>query len=287
MIYLILSILFSTLIFLTFKISERFKFSLVKLIVINYIVAASLGYTFYSGTYSPGSIVSASWFSFASLLGFLFIIFFFLIGKSIQIAGIAVTTIASKMSVAIPILFSILYFSEETNFLKITGLIAAFFALLLCIYKPEKKTMVPARLFLPVLIFIGTGIADSLIKYNQHQHVKNNEALLFSSTVFAVALVPGLLYSFIFERKFAGYANIPTLLGGIVLGVSNFGSLFFLMKTLEKSTFDSSVVFGINNLCIVALSVITGYFIFSEKMNRINWTGVVLAILAIVLLTGF
>lgn len=287
MIYLIFSILSSTLIFLTFKMTERFRFSLVKLIVINYIVAALLGYAFYPGPYSPESIVSANWFPFASLIGVLFIIFFFLIGKSIQIVGIAVTTIASKMSVAVPILFSILYFSEETNFMKTTGLAAAFFALLLCIYKPEKKMMTPTRLFLPFLIFIGTGIADSLIKYNQHLHVKNDEALLFSSTVFAVALVLGLLYSFIFERKFAEYANFPTILGGIVLGASNFGSLYFLMQTLEKSNLDSSIVFGINNLCIVAFSVLIGYFIFSEKMNRINWTGVVLAILAIALLTSF
>ncbi|HCR90538.1 MAG TPA: hypothetical protein DIW50_08800 [Prolixibacteraceae bacterium] len=287
MIYLILSILSSTLIFLTFKVSERFKFSLIKLIVINYITAVTLGFTLYPEPFSISATISEPWFPFAIMIGVLFIIFFFLIGKSTQIAGIAVTTIAGKMSVVFPILFSIIYFSEEIRFIKITGLIAAFLALFLCTYKPGAYSLKSARLFLPVLIFTGTGIVDSMIKYNQHLHVKSDAALLFSSTVFAIALILGLMYSFVFERKYAEYANFPMLTGGIVLGASNFCSLYFLMQALEKSHLDSSIVFGINNLCIVGLSVILGYFIFSEKMNRVNLLGVILAILSIALLTRF
>ncbi len=287
MIYLILSILSSTLIFLTFKVSERFKFNLVKLIVINYITAVSLGFLLFQEPFRPGVIIAEPWFPFAAIIGTFFLFFFFLIGKSTQIAGIAVTTIAGKMSVAFPILFSIIYFSEEVRFLKITGLIAAFFALFFCIYKPGKNSLTSARLFLPVLIFVGTGIVDSMIKYTQQVHTENNESLLFSASVFTVSLILGLGYSLIFERKFNEYANFYLLLGGIVLGASNFCSLYFLMQALEESQLDSSIVFGINNLCIVGLSVVIGYFIFSEKMNRVNLLGIILAILSIVLLTRF
>lgn len=287
MIYLILSILSSTLIFTTFKISESYKFSLVKLIVINYITASLLGFSFYSEPFNSQNVYASSWFPFAIIIGVLFVLFFFMIGKSTQLSGVGVTTIASKMSMAIPILYSLIFFSEELTIIKLTGLVAAFLSVFLCIYKPGQNSIFSLKLFLPILIFFGTGLADSLIKYTQHFLVKNDIALLFSSTVFSVALVFGLLYSLVFERKFKEYLSIRLLVGGMVLGASNFGSLFFLMQSLEKTRIESSIIFGINNLSIVGLSVIIGYFIFSEKMNRINLIGIALAVLSIIILTKF
>ena len=102
---------------------------------------------------------------------------------------------------AFPILFSILFFSEGLNILKVLGLIAAFVSVFLCIYKPEATSPFNAKLFLPFVIFIGTGVVDSLIKYTQHYFVKNDTALLFSSTVFMVALILGLIYNLFFERN--------------------------------------------------------------------------------------
>lgn len=287
MIYLILSILSSTLIFLTFKISERYKLSLVKLIVVNYITASVLGFSFFPESFSIRYIYSSAWFPFAVAIGILFIIFFFMIGKSTQLSGVGVTTIASKMSMAIPILYSLIFFSEEMNVIKITGLVAAFISVFLCIYKPGQNSVFNLKLILPVIIFFGTGIADSLIKYTQHFLVKNDIALLFASTVFSVALVFGLLYSLIFERRFKEYLSTQLLGGGMVLGAANFGSLYFLMQSLEKTSIESSIIFGVNNLSIVGLSVIIGFFIFSEKMNRINLVGITLAVLSIIILTRF
>lgn len=285
--YLILSILFSTLIFVTFKLSERFKTSLVKLIVVNYVAASTLGVLFYPSALDIKSIIMAPWIPFAIIIGVLFIFFFFLIGKSTQLAGIGVTTIAGKMSMAFPILFSILFFSEGLNILKVLGLIAAFVSVFLCIYKPDATSPFNAKLFLPFVIFIGTGVVDSLIKYTQHYFVKNDTALLFSSTVFMVALILGLFYNLFFERNIIEYTKAPLLLGGTVLGVANFGSLYFLMQALENSQLDSSIVFGINNLSIVGISVIIGLIVFSEKINRINLFGIILALLSIVILTQF
>ena len=287
MVYLILSILSSTLIFLTFKISERYNLSLVKLIVVNYITASALGFSFYPGEFSVHSIYTSSWIPFAILIGVLFVLFFFMIGKSTQLSGVGVTTIASKMSMAIPILYSLIFFSEELNIVKLTGLVAAFFSVFLCIYKPGQNSIFNLKLILPIIIFFGTGFADSLIKYTQHFLVKNDITLLFSSTVFSVALVFGLLYSLVFERKFNEYIRIHLLVGGMVLGAANFGSLYFLMQSLEKTSIESSIIFGVNNLSIVGLSVIIGFFVFSEKLNRINLIGIILAILSIIILTRF
>jgi len=285
MAYLILSILSSTLIFITFKLSERFHSSLVKLIVINYVTASILGFSFYRDPIDVSFICSAPWFSFAVIIGFLFALFFFLIGKSTQLAGISITTIASKMSVAIPVLFSVLFFAEGISILKSTGLIAAFLSVFLCSYKPGKKNT-KIKFILPLVIFTGTGISDSLIKYAQQMWVKNDTVLLFSATVFTVAFLAGIIYSLVHEQKINDYADIRLLSGGVLLGMFNFGSLYFFIQALEKSRLDSSVVFGLNNVSIVGLSVLCGYFVFSEKINRINLLGIMLAFASIFILTN-
>jgi EamA domain-containing membrane protein RarD len=70
----------------------------------------------------------------------------------------------------------------------------------------------------------------------------------------------------------------------------NFGSIFFLVRALNYSSaagkgMDSSVIFGANNISIVALSVLVGLLIFKEKLKFVNWIGVVLSALALLLFT--
>ncbi len=79
------------------------------------------------------------------------------------------------------------------------------------------------------------------------------------------------------------------MLLGALLGAVNFGSIYFLVKTLnythpQHGTIDSSVVFEINNIGIVALSVILGMLIFQEKLSRINVAGITVCIIATILL---
>jgi len=82
--------------------------------------------------------------------------------------------------------------------------------------------------------------------------------------------------------------SIKPLIWGIMLGISNFGSIYFLIRTLnhrspQGNIIDSSIVFGVNNTGIVVLSVFTGFIVFREKLKRINWIGVGLALVAIII----
>lgn len=284
MIYLLLSILSSAVIFATFKISERFNTNLVKLITVNYLVATILGFSFNRQPLSFSSLLSAHWFPFAILIGFSFILMFFLIGYSTRKSGVAVTSIASKMSMVIPVLFSILYFSEKFNTIKISGLIIAAIAVFLSSYRPVLKKKGFLLFFLPIAIFFGSGITDSIVKYAQTYHIPNNISLLFSAVVFLVALILGLFYTLLKRKSISAKYSFAEIIGGIILGAANFGSLYFFILALNNSKLDSSIVFGLNNICIVLLSVVVGSAIFKEKLTKTNQVGIVLAILAILIL---
>jgi hypothetical protein len=287
MIYLLLSILSSTVIFATFKVTERFKTKLIKLITVNYLVAAILGFSFNRHPISIQNALTSGWFPYAMLIGCSFILMFFLIGYSTRHSGIAVTTIAGKLSMVIPILFSILYFSEKTTFLKISGLVLATIAVFLTSYRPVDKVKNIKLIALPIVIFLGSGITDSIVKYAQTFHVPNSLSMLFSAVVFLSALLIGLIFILIKPKSFSNSITISELIGGTILGIANFGSLYFFILALNNSKLDSSIVFGLNNICIVLFSILIGLTMFKENFSRVNFAGVLMAVIAILILMNF
>lgn len=280
---LLLSILSSTSIFLTFKITGKFKTDLAKLITINYLVAAILGFSFNQHPIAVGKILFSPWIPYALVIGLFFITMFFLMGKSTLQSGMAVTTIAGKMSVVIPMLFSVVLFHEKLGWLKMTGLILAVAAVFLASFKPLNKKSNLKLILLPVAIFFGTGIADSTVKYAQNHFVSNDMSMLFSAFVFLTCFILGILNLFVFSKT-SFTLSFAELIGGSILGIVNFGSLYFFIRALNNSHFDSSVVFGLNSLFIVLLSVLAGAGLFHEKLSKINFAGIVLAIFAILIL---
>ena len=71
---------------------------------------------------------------------------------------------------------------------------------------------------------------------------------------------------------------------GLILGLLNFGATYFLL--LAMSHFESSVLFPTVNMSVVVLSALTGLILFHEKLSRVNWIGIGLAVLAILMITS-
>lgn len=286
MINILLSILSSTSIFILFRGIEKFKVSTFHAIVINYLVACTLGFTLSSGWNVIPQTIEKNWFFISLIMGVLFIVMFFMIGISSQRAGISITTVACKMSVIIPILFSILYYKELVTWQKISGIGLALIALLFSVWKkPEKKESI-FLILLPLILFAGLGTIDTLVKYAQQSYVLPDEIAFFTAFVFGVSFVVGVTIGVFGNGFFSGFAHFYTLIFGILLGLSNFGSFYFMIKALNTSGMDSSIVFGINNIGIVALSVMAGLILFKEKLKIINWIGIIFSVLAIWFLTG-
>ncbi len=280
MVYLLASILSSSMIYVVFRLAKNYSCHLATLITINYLTATILGFLLFQPTNGNLRNNVIQWLPFGILLGVLFIVMFYLIGNSSQKAGIAVTTLANKLSLVFPVLFSLLYFNEKITLLKTTGLITAFIAVFLTVYKKEIKKTNLLFLILPVVIFIGSGITDSIVKFVQAVKINSEEASIFSSLVFLVAFVIGVIISFS-QKKTAKLNHFPTLALGTLLGIVNFGSLYFIINALNKSNLNSSMVFTINNMSIVSLSAILGTFLFHEKLNKINIAGIFLALLSL------
>ncbi len=287
MIYLILSILSSTAIFTIFKILDRLNLPSFPVIVYNYLFAIVPGFFLMRQPASFGGLISINWLPLAIVIGILFIVMFYVVGRSSQKAGISITTVASKMSVATPIMFSIFYDpNDRLNMLKFAGIILALVSVFLIVYRKKGLQLNRAVIYLPILLFIGMGIVDSLVKYAQYKYISDQEVAYFTVILFMISFVTGMVVLLTRKKGLHRLAGWRVLFWGFLLGMVNFGSIFFLIRTLNfksatGSNIDSSVVFAVNNTGIVVLSVLTGLFLFRETLNRVNRIGIMLSLAAI------
>ena len=281
MLYLISAIIISTSIFITFKFFKRFKIDNFQAITVNYVIASAFGFLIYSGDFTFATILQRTWFPHALIAGILFICVFLLFALSSQKAGVALTAVSSKMSVIIPVIFGVILYNDSMNFLKIIGILAALIAFYLTLKKNNKIKVYSRYLILPVLLFLGNGITDAFLKYSEHNFI-SNETVLFLAIVFTISLIICICIStgryFIFKQKI----HIRNIIGGIILGFLNFGTTYYLIMAM--GVFQSTVLFPVQNVGIVVLSALAGFIIFREKLSVINWSGILLSIIAILLI---
>lgn len=283
MIYLVLSVVFATSLFVIFKYFEIFKVDTLKAIVVNYIVAFVLGFVLSENAISITEIPSQPWFGGALFLGLLFVSIFFVMALTAQRNGVSVVSVAGKMSVVIPIIFGVILYNESLPFVKIIGILLAIVAVYLASVKEDSEKHEKAGLLLPVILFLGSGTIDTTLKYVQNNYVAENEVAIFSGSLFGFAAFFGLLILIVKTIKKPESFGMKNLVAGIILGVPNYYSIVFLIKALQTKGFESSTLFTINNVGIVVVSTIVGLILFKEKFSLKNKIGILLAVTGIVL----
>lgn len=250
-------------------------------------MACIVGLFFYTEEVNPAIIVQESWFLGTIFLGILFIIVFNLMAKTSQDVGVSVASVATKMSLVIPVVFGVLVYKEELGTLKIIGIILALAAVYFASIKEKYITIKRSSLLLPISVFLGSGIIDTAIKYVQEIHIEENKFPLFSATVFGSAAAVGIIFIIMKSAKTPIKPNHKNILGGIALGVPNYFSVYFLLRALQHPSLNSASVFTINNVSIVMLSTLLGILLFKEQISLKNWGGIALAVISIILVALF
>ena len=221
------------------------------------------------------------------MLGVLFITVFNLAAMTTQKSGLSVVAVATKMSVAIPVLCGIFLYNESTGILKILGILLALVSVYLTSIKTEEGISIKKEnLIFPLLVFLGSGIIDTSLKFLETSYVSETDVGLFSSTIFATAGSLGIIILII--QAFMGKLKITykNILGGIALGIPNYYSIYFLVMALRSEGFDSSTIFTMNHVAIVTVSTLVGILLFKEKLIKKNWIGLILAVISIILVAN-
>ncbi len=283
MIFLIGSLLANIGIFIVFKLIPYFKLNALPVIVVNYFVCVLTGALFignltWVSTLNPFD----PFFYIAAILGVVFIFAFYLMARTTEQLGMTVASVASKISLVIPIFINLFIFKtayKSFDAINYIGLILAVPAILLSTIKPSKggQKSLKVMFFLPVMVFLTGGTIDTTINYANIHYIPSELAAVFPIIIFAFAATTGAVFSFFTKIKF----NTKSVLLGSCLGTINYFSMFCLVKALEAFNNDGSTVYSILNIGIILGAALLSYFIFKEKLTRLNWLGVLIAVLSV------
>jgi uncharacterized membrane protein len=276
MINLLLSILASVGIFLTFRLFKVYNVNVRHGIMVNYLIAGATGLL----VFQPTALwIADPWFVPACALGVLFYLVFRIMAKVTNENGMSISSVATKMSVLLPVGVGIILLEESLTFLKAIGVLLGLTAVLFSA-TGKGQGQVNAWLW-PLLLFLGSGAIDSILKLFQYYWVSEDAFPIFISTIFLAAFLSALIHhSFSSVRSL----RVNALAGGMVLGLVNFASLYFLLKTLAQPNWESSLVFPINNFGIIAGSTMLAIVFFNERLTKKAKAGLFLALLSIILL---
>ena len=275
---IVMTVLCSTSIALILKWNNTLKASEIYLLMGNYLTAAFLSFLFWN----KDGITSFSWQTlvFGIFIGGLFVYAFFAFTKAVAAAGAALATVSARLSVAIPVLLSIIVFKELPNNLQITGFAFVLLTLFLFYFSLQngnKHSIHWLDLFYLFALWLGIGLNDFSLKIFQAWR-GTGEKSFFLLVIFLSALIYTLLVIRLRRLPFDRVAFSM----GLFLGVPNMFSTFFLLGAL--SALPAVVVYPTVNLGIILLTAFASYIIWREKLNMAGWLALLSGSLAIVLL---
>jgi len=288
------------------------------LIRTNYAVAAAIG--FFASVALGQTRISNQAALLAAVTGVLFVAGLLIWTRAIQTAGLALSVVAMRTAVVIPLLAAAVIWHERPTPLELIGSAVALLALSLVLSEvarakggdmtelsdntdrvpsPDESTAKDAK---TAKNEPSPGIDT------RHSSIVNSSALLWLVLLFladGIVMIPALIFrkelslnetmpfqTVIFVAAFVVttmlyYLRRPrltseTLKWGALLGTANLGNYLFLVLAL--SVLPGLVVYPVIAAGEVGLLAVAGVVFWKEKVGVRSWLGIALAVIAIVLI---
>ncbi|HEX2226253.1 MAG TPA: EamA family transporter, partial [Candidatus Binatia bacterium] len=167
----------------------------------------------------------------------------------------------------------------------VLGLTAALVSLYLCTASEDRGHLGQASWIrlLPVLVFLTFGCYFTVIKYAQAHYL--------DETTYHSYVVSGFLFAFVMslaicarralsERRF----RLNDLLGGSLLGIVNYIAVYALVKMLALDGWESSQLYPVYSVGVVAVSTVLAQIFFREQLSRQKKIGLAVGLIAVAVL---
>lgn len=275
---LIASISCSVAVSILLKLARSKKIDIAQAIAFNYVMACSL--TILILQPDPASLLKPAtpyWVVIA--LGILLPTIFLVMAKAVRQAGIVLSDAAQRLSLVIPLIAAVLIFGESIQGSRLVG-VALGLSALVCLTVGSKKidNQHHSTAFIWLLgVWLGFGFIDVLFK----QLSKSGAG--FSSSLLVTFVLAGLLmFGWLFARRTQWSKR--NVIAGLVLGLLNFGNIYFYIRAHQQFPENPTLVFSTMNIGVITLGTLVGAGFFKEKLTLVSGLGIVLAISAILAL---
>lgn len=290
MLYLALAIVCGTTYSILFKLFACKGLDSLQAIAFNYLTAFGLG-VIVGGVSENGIVLPASVGSWvvAVVLGLTFAGAFVLMARSTERSGVTLTTVASRVSLVIPVVCSHLLFPECDT--PRWGAIAVILLALVLMFVPPKgkrdEVMQPVRthrkvpmVLYPLGVWLLFGINNFGLKVAQTELISPQESAMFSAVIFLFAT----MFSAVWWQTKGGdrrRLELRSALGGVALGLANFFVTWGMLRGLAQVP--ASTFFPTYHTTIVALVALVGTMVFKERLSPVQWSGVGVGVIGIVM----
>lgn len=281
MIYIILSVFCSVTVAVLLKLAKRYQISIIQAVTVNYFTALCLCFVFFKPNIS--AINSSAPWPIYIRLAILLPSIFLVLAASVKKLGIVKTDIAQRLSLFIPVVAAYFIFKEDFNSYKLIGLAIGFLAIFFTFFRKSKETANSNNWLYPILVFVGFGVIDVLFKQIALFKTLPYTTSLF--TVFCLAFLVSLVIVIIMIVTKKTKLQLVNLACGLILGLFNFGNILFYLKAHQALAQNPTTVFAGMNLGVIVVGSLIGIVVFKEKLTRLNYAGIIFALVAIVFIT--
>lgn len=228
--------------------------------------------------------ISASTLLLGCIGGVLFVAGLVLMQRSIRESGATLTSAFSKLGMLVPLFVSLLFFGESPGWLQAAGILLAIAAILVLnrngAAQPGKTGGRPA-LFLLLLTLLVCGSSEGMMKVFEQLGNPAEDTRYFFILFLTAALLTAFLA--IIEKRKSGKALRPAeLFMGILAGIPNYFSSYFLLKALLF--LPAMLVYPAFSVGTILLVMGISALFFRERLDKRQGAGLLLILAALVLL---
>jgi len=277
MLSLILAIASSAMVSIIMRLSDRKVTGNIAMLTVNYIMClvVSAGYAGFGNLFPaseglPGALLMGS------INGLLYLGGFVLLQINVRRNGVVLSSTFMKLGLLVSIAVSVLVFHEVPDMLQITGFALAVAAIVLINFKKDAEGTAGFKMGL-ILMLLAGGMGDAMAKIFEELGDPALEPQFLVYT-FAVAM---LLCTALMLRKKQRPGKWEILFG-LLIGVPNFFSAKFLLGALEDIA--AVIVYPVYSVATILEVSMTGVLVFRERLEKRQWIGMGLILVALVLL---
>ncbi len=207
--------------------------------------------------------------------------------------SVAMTTMISSFSLLLPTLFSVIYWKESTNWLFYVGLVFVCGALVLSNLpkkeEGENKTQEKRNkldwiwVILVALVFFANGSCAIIQNFHQKTGGAPFKAEFMILALSIVCITNTIISCVMLKKETVGYLKRASIFGG-AYGLFNGVMNLLVMLVASSGIINLSVFYPVLSVGTLALVFTASIIIFKEKFSVVQYVGIALGVVAIVLL---
>jgi len=273
MFYLLLAIVSTAMVSIIMRLSEQKTTSNIGMLSVNYAMCTALSLLF-AGNMEMGPLLHITA-AMGAVNGVFFLAGFLLLQWNVKKNGVVLSATFMKLGLLVSMAVSVCLFREIPNVQQILGFALAVTAILLINYRKESSAG-GMKMGLVWLLLCG-GTADSMSKiFEELGPTGYDGPFLFFTFLTALGLcVAVMLLKGQRPEKWE-------VLYGLLIGIPNFFSTKFLLRSLQS--LPAVIVYPAFSVGGILLVTLVGVLAFRERLRKMQWAGMGLILVALVLL---